>query len=175
MAVHTKSIVVLLWVTSAPALLNAASASTAMTINLPIIAAQTDRADLALSTNLWHAEFLAQAGGKDPTDLRDGDRARLSSGTSRAFVSSETDNNSVKDAAEELFEDAMQLPLDDIVPQSSALSVSCQTLSEWEMAICNAGDPQNNAVAQQGGPSAVTAIVAIVGAIVVLGAYTRKT
>jgi hypothetical protein len=46
-------------------------------------------------------------------------------------------------------------------------------LTDWEQAICNVSDGKSLAVGQQG-PSMITAIVAVVGVIVVLGAYMKK-
>jgi hypothetical protein len=48
-----------------------------------------------------------------------------------------------------------------------------ENLSDWEQAICNVSDGKALSGGQKG-PSMITLIVAVVGMIVVIGAYMKK-
>ena len=134
-----------------------------------------DRADLTLDTGLWRGEFLkTQEEDASPVPGASDDENHQSLQAMRTIdVRDDSDIVNLEGAAEEYFEDGEVLPVqstgDDIV-ETGEMS---ENLTDWEQAICNVSDGKALAAGQKG-PSMITAIVAVVGVIVVLGAYMKK-
>jgi hypothetical protein len=134
-----------------------------------------DRADLALDTGLWRGEFLnsqdeetsAVAGTLDDKNQQGLQAMRASD------VSKRIDVVNLEDAAEEYFEDGEVLLTESTGDEILAATEIPENLSDWEQAICNVTDDKNLSGGQKG-PSMITVIVAVVGMIVVIGAYMKK-
>jgi hypothetical protein len=135
-----------------------------------------DRADLALRTDLWHSEFMRSEDDKDETkdaESQDPDlEGSLVNGTTVAALRSSL-SLSVADAARDFFEDGMGPMMEETTDRSPAITESQLSLSEWDQAAVSAVAPSDRIIPSEGGPSAVTAVVAIVGAIVIVGAYLK--
>lgn len=134
-----------------------------------------DRADLALDTGLWRGEFLksqdeetsAVAGTADDENQQGLQAQRANDVNERIhFIN-------LEDTAEEDFEDADVLLTESTGDEILAATEIPENLSDWEQAICNVTDNKNLSGGQKG-PSMITVIVAVVGMIVVIGAYMKK-
>lgn len=134
-----------------------------------------DRADLALDTGLWRGEFLkAQDDKATPGPGTSDDENHQSL---QALRDNDVRGNSklvnLEGAAEEYFEDGEVLPVQTTGDDIAVTGEMQENLSDWEQAICNVSDGKALAAGQKG-PSMITVIVAVVGVIVVLGAYMKK-
>lgn len=134
-----------------------------------------DRADLALDTGLWRGEFLrsqdeetsAVAGTTDDENHKSLQSLRA------AEVHAKIDVVNLEDAAEEYFEDGQMVLTELTGDEILATTEMPENLSDWEQAICNVTDGKARATGQKG-PSMITVVVAVVGVIVVIGAYMKK-
>ncbi len=79
----------------------------------------------------------------------------------------------LEEAAEEYFEDGQVLLAESTGDEILATTEMPENLSDWEQAICNVSDGKARSAGQKG-PSMITVIVAVVGMIVVIGAYMKK-
>lgn len=133
-----------------------------------------DRADLAMDTGLWRGEFLKSSDDEasDGSGPSDEDNHRTMQALRATEVIKHSDSVNLKGIAEEYFEDGESLPMESADDQVLAVVEMPEHLSDWEQAICNVTD--GKAAAGQKGPSVITAIVAVVGVIVVVGAYLKK-
>ena len=134
-----------------------------------------DRADLALDTGLWRGEFLkTQEEEASPAPGASDDENHQSlQAMRRTDVRKNSDLVNLEGAAEEYFEDGEVL-LDQSTGADIVVSGEIhENLTDWEQAICNVSDGKALAAGQKG-PSMITAIVAVVGVIVVIGAYMKK-
>ena len=134
-----------------------------------------DRADLALDTGLWRGEFLkSQEEEASPTPgASDGENYQSLQAMRRTDVRKNSDLVNLEGAAEEYFEDGEVL-LDQSAGGDIVVSGEInENLTDWEQAICNVSDGKALSSGQKG-PSMITAIVAVVGVIVVIGAYMKK-
>jgi hypothetical protein len=134
-----------------------------------------DRADLALDTGLWRGAFLKtqeEEASPVPGTSDDDDHQSL-----QAMRTSDVRDNSdivnLEGAAEEYFEDGEVLTVQSTGDDIVVTGEMSENLSDWEQAICNVSDGKALAAGQKG-PSMITAIVAVVGVIVVIGAYLKK-
>ena len=134
-----------------------------------------DRADLALDTGLWRGEFLKtqeEAAAPAPGAADDENHQSL-----QAMRSTDVRRNSdlvnMEGAAEEYFEDGEVLPVQSTGDEIVVTGEMHENLSDWEQAICNVSDGKALGAGQKG-PSMITAVVAVVGVIVVIGAYMKK-
>lgn len=134
-----------------------------------------DRADLALDTGLWRREFLKVQEDEATTvpGASDAENQQSLQAMRTSDVRDNSDLVNLEEAAEEYFEDGEVLPVlttgEDIVVTGEI----AENLTDWEQAICNVSDGKALAAGQKG-PSMITAIVAVVGVIVVFGAYMKK-
>ncbi len=135
-----------------------------------------DRADLAFGTDLWRSEFMRSEDDRDETkdaDSRDTDlEGTVVNGTTVPTPRSAL-ALSFADAAEDFFEDGMGPMMEETTDRSISIADSQLSLSEWDQAAASALAPGDKITSSEGGPSAVTAVVAIVGAIVIVGAYLK--
>lgn len=134
-----------------------------------------NRADLALDTGLWRGEFLRiqdEEESSAPATSDDENHQGL-----QALRANDIRKNSdivnLEEAAEEYFEAGDVLPADSMGEAVLATGDVPAHLSDWEQAICNVSDGKALSAGQKG-PSMITAIVAVVGLIVVIGAYMKK-
>jgi hypothetical protein len=134
-----------------------------------------DRADLALDTGLWRGEFLKvqeEEKSSTPATSDDGNHHGLQSLRSNN-VREKSDIVNLEGAAEEYFENGDALPVESTDDEIRVTGEVSENLSDWEQAICNVSDGKALSAGQKG-PSMITAIVAVVGVIVVIGAYMKK-
>jgi hypothetical protein len=90
-----------------------------------------------------------------------------------AEVREKIDIVNLEEAAEEYFEDGQVLLAESTGDEILATTDMPENLSDWEQAICNVSDGKALSGGQKG-PSMITVIVAVVGVIVVIGAYMKK-
>ena len=134
-----------------------------------------DRADLAIDTGLWRGEFLRiqdEEESSAPATSDDENHQGLQALRSNN-VRENSDLVNLEEAAEEYFEAGDVLPADSTGEAILVAGDVPAHLSDWEQAICNVSDGKALAAGQKG-PSMITAIVAVVGLIVVIGAYMKK-
>jgi hypothetical protein len=133
-----------------------------------------DRADLAIDTGLWRGEFLRSQDEETSAPATSDDENHQSLQALRsADVRENSDVVNLEDAAEEYFEDGDVLPAESTGDEILVTGEMPENLSDWEQAICNVTDGKALSAGQKG-PSMITAIVAVVGVIVVIGAYMKK-
>jgi hypothetical protein len=134
-----------------------------------------DRSDLALDTGLWRSKFLkTQDEETSPTaGLSDDERHQSLQALRAGEVHKNSDIIDLEGAAEEFFEDGNALPAELTGDEILATTVMPEHLSDWEQALCNVSDGKTLAAGQKG-PSMITAVIAVVGVIVVIGAYMKK-
>ena len=134
-----------------------------------------DRADLALDTGLWRGEFLkTQEEEASPVPGASDDEDHQSLQAMRTTnVRDNSDLVNLDGAAEEYFEDGEVVPVQSTGDDIVVTSEMPENLTDWEQAICNVSDGKSLAAGQKG-PSMITAVVAVVGLIVVFGAYMKK-
>ena len=134
-----------------------------------------DRADLALDTGLWRGEFLkSQDEEASPVSGTSDDENHQKLQAMRSTdVRENSDIVNLEGAAEEYFEDGEVQPVPSTGDEMVVTGEIPENLSDWEQAICNVSDGKALAAGQKG-PSMITAIVAVVGVIVVIGAYMKK-
>lgn len=134
-----------------------------------------DRADLALDTGLWRGEFLkAQEEEASPSSGASDDENHQSLQAMRTTdVRDNSDFVNLEGAAEEYFEEGEVLLVESTGDDIVVTGEVSENLTDWEQAICNVSDGKALAAGQKG-PSMITAIVAVVGLIVVIGAYMKK-
>lgn len=130
-------------------------------VYLPVMAATEDRPDLALETSLWRSAFTAEI--EKPNDGKAANSATF--GQSAGSVG--------LDAAESLFEDTAAPGLEETIADFLEGSKSSVVLSEWEQAVCNSTGLHGKKLTLDG-PSAVSVVVAVVGAVVVCGSYLQS-
>ncbi|MFO1002132.1 MAG: hypothetical protein U0936_17490 [Planctomycetaceae bacterium] len=134
-----------------------------------------DRADMALDTGLWRGEFLKVQEEEESTAPGTSDDENHQ-GLQSLRANDVVKNSEIVDldeAAEEYLE-AGETSLVESTTDEVLVSVEVpEHLSDWEQAICNVSDGKALAAGQKG-PSMITAIVAVVGVIVVIGAYMKK-
>ena len=134
-----------------------------------------DRADLALDTGLWRGEFLRNQDEETSTATGKSDDENHQSlqALRAAEVREKTDVVNLEEAAEKYFEDGQALLAESTGDEVLAATEMPEHLSDWEQAICNVSDGKALSGGQKG-PSIITVIVAVVGVIVVIGAYMKK-
>lgn len=134
-----------------------------------------DRADLALDTGLWRGEFLKNQDEETSaaTGTSDDENTQGLQALQAAEVREKTDIVNLEEAAEEYFEDGQVLLAESTGDEILATTDMPENLSDWEQAICNVSDGKALSGGQKG-PSMITVIVAVVGVIVVIGAYMKK-
>ena len=134
-----------------------------------------DRADLALDTGLWRGEFLRSQDDETSSDTATSDDENHQSlqALRAAEVREKIDVVNLEDAAEEYFEDGQVLLTESTGDQILTTTEMPENLSDWEQAICNVTDGKALSAGQKG-PSMITVIVAVVGVIVIIGAYMKK-
>jgi hypothetical protein len=134
-----------------------------------------DRADLALNTGLWRGEFLkVQEEEESSVPGTSVDESPQSLQAMRAAeVRQKVDIVNLEEAAEEYFEDGNDVPVESNSDEILVTDDVPEHMSDWEQAICNVSDGKGLAAGQKG-PSMITAVVAVVGLIVVIGAYLKK-
>jgi hypothetical protein len=134
-----------------------------------------DRADLALDTGLWRGEFLKTQ--EDDTSPAPGDSVDENHQSLQSMRTSNVRDNSdlvnLEGAAEEYFEAGEVVSVQSSGDEVVVTGEMAENLTDWEQAICNVSDGKTLAAGQKG-PSMITAIVAVVGLIVVIGAYMKK-
>lgn len=134
-----------------------------------------DRADLSLDTGLWRGEFLkTQEEDASPTPEASDDETLQGL---QAMRTTEVRDNSglvnLEGVAEEYFEAGEVVNVQSSGDEVVMTGEMAENLTDWEQAICNVSDGKTLAAGQKG-PSMITAIVAVVGLIVVIGAYMKK-
>jgi hypothetical protein len=134
-----------------------------------------DRADLAIDTGLWRGEFLkTQEEERSPAP---GDSVEEDHQSLQAIRTTDVRDNSdfvnLEGAAEEYFEAGEVVPVQSSGDEVTVTGEMAENLTDWEQAICNVSDGKTLAAGQKG-PSMITAVVAVVGLIVVIGAYMKK-
>jgi len=134
-------------------------AHASLRLHVPQLTATDDRPDLALETGLWRSGFLVT--DETTASQRDG-----SSGD--PIIAGDMG----LEAAETTFGEGVAPGLEDTGESSMAGTESIVSLSEWERAVCDSGAGHANK-AKLEGPSAVSIVVAILGAIVVGGSYLK--
>jgi hypothetical protein len=134
-----------------------------------------DRADLALHTGLWRGEFLRNQDEETSaaTGTSDDENHQSLQALRAAEVRKKIDLVNLEEAAEEYFEDGQVLIAESAGDEILAKTEMPENLSDWEQAICNVSDGKALSGGQKG-PSIITVIVAVVGVIVVIGAYMKK-
>lgn len=134
-----------------------------------------DRAELALDTGLWRREFLlTQDEDSSPASEQSDDKNHQSRQALRSIkVQGNTDLVSLEGTLEEYFEEGEAPPVDSTGDDNLVTGEMPENLSDWEQAICNVSDGKALAAGPKG-PSMITVIVAVVGVIVVIGAYMKK-
>jgi hypothetical protein len=134
-----------------------------------------DRADLSMDTGLWRGEFLkTQEEDASPTPELSDDETRQSLQAMRTTdVRDNSDLVNLEGAAEEYFEAGEVVPDQSDGDEVVVTGEMAENLTDWEQAICNVSDGKTLAAGQKG-PSMITVIVAVVGLIVVIGAYMKK-
>ena len=134
-----------------------------------------DRADLALDTGLWRGEFLKSQDEETSavSGTSDDENQQGLQALRAADVREKIDIINLEEAAEEYFEDGQTLLAESTGDEILAATKIPGNLSDWEQAICNVTDDRNLSSGRKG-PSMITVIVAVVGMIVVIGAYMKK-
>lgn len=134
-----------------------------------------DRADLALDTGLWRGEFLKVQDEEDSAvpGTSDDESHQILQAVRTTDGHHSSDVVNLEEAAEEYFEEGEVLLVQSTVDDTVMSGEMPENLTDWEQAICNVSDGKALAGGQKG-PSMITAIVAVVGVIVVLGAYMKK-
>lgn len=130
-------------------------------VYVPVMTATEDRPDLALETSLWRSAFMTEI--EKPNNGKAADSATFGQSAGSAGL----------DAAESLFEDTAAPGLEETNADFLAGFESSVVLSEWEQAVCNSTGLHGNKLTLDG-PSAVSVVVAIVGAVVVCGSYLQS-
>jgi hypothetical protein len=140
-----------------------------------VILMTADRADLALDTGLWRGEFLKNQDEETSavSGTSDDENQQGLQALRAADVREKIDIINLEEAAEEYFEDGQALLAESTGDQILAATKIPGNLSDWEQAICNVTDDRNLSGGRKG-PSMITVIVAVVGMIVVIGAYMKK-
>lgn len=129
--------------------------------------AERDRADLSLDASLWRSIFHRADGKENWDEASGGSVTPLQASHPDAVFSGLT-------AAEDFFENESLFSVDSASLNRSVQSSATQTMTDWQNAVCNADGVQGKKTTAQG-PSAVTAVVAVVGAVVVFGAYFKSS
>lgn len=128
---------------------------------------EPDRADLSLGAALWRSEFLGADTKKHPEEAAESSATRRHADRSDEVFSGLA-------AAEDFYENETLFSSDSAAIDHSADHSSTQSMNDWQNAVCNADGSQGKHITAQG-PSAVTAVVAVVGAVVVFGAYFKSS
>lgn len=129
------------------------------------------RSDLAFRTELWRREFFL------PTETKEEDTEEEQAADSTVDGNDSTASESLEPLAN--ITDAMidEGTIDQVSsPDSNQVvaDIALTSLSDWEQAVCNATRSVGNTMGQQG-PSILTVVVGVVGAIVVCGAYFKSS
>jgi hypothetical protein len=129
--------------------------------------AERDRADLSLEAGMWRSEFQWADSKKSPDDTSGKSDTPMTANNTDAAFSGLT-------AAVDCFENESLLDTEASSVNRDVQHPLNQTMTDWENAIFNADGVQKKTMSAQG-PSAVTAVVTVVGAVVVFGAYCKSS
>lgn len=134
-----------------------------------------DRADLALNAGLWRGEFLStrEEEASSAPGASDDENHQSQQALRATDVHLNTNIVNLEGAVEEYFQDGATIHADSTGSEIMVTEETSEHLSDWEQAICDVSDGKNFQAGQKG-PSMITAIIAIVGVIVVIGAYMKK-
>lgn len=128
--------------------------------------AEQERADLSFEAALWRSEFQRAGQKQSPADATETSETAPGANPTDEVFSGLT-------AAEDFFENEALFSSYASSIDRSVHHSSTQSITDWESAVCNADGVQGRKTTA--GPSAVTAVVAVVGAVVVFGAYFKSS
>ncbi len=139
---------------------NTGTAHASVKLHVPLLTTTEDRPDLALETGLWRSGFVV-------TD--DSPAADPGASPGNSIIAGDMG----LEVAETMFGEGVAPGLEETTESSMGGTESTVSLSEWERAFCDSGAGHAKKLTLEG-PSAVSIVVAVVGAIVVCGSYLKS-